>query len=56
MKECACAAARHDTKLVVLAGGPGAGKTAVLEVVRQHFCADLAVAADDEDLLSVRHL
>jgi predicted ATPase len=28
---------------VVLTGGPGAGKTAVLEVVRQHLCQHVAV-------------
>jgi predicted ATPase len=28
---------------IVLTGGPGAGKTAVLEVVRKHFCAHVAV-------------
>lgn len=29
--------------LVVLTGGPGGGKTAVLEIVRQHFCEHVAV-------------
>jgi predicted ATPase len=28
----------HQRKRVVLTGGPGAGKTAVLELVRQHLC------------------
>ena len=34
MKACACTT-RHQRKRIVLTGGPGAGKTAVLELVRQ---------------------
>jgi len=30
-------------KFIVVTGGPGAGKTAVLEVVRRHFCEHVAV-------------
>ncbi len=33
----------HDRRLVVLTGGPGAGKTALLELVRQSFCAHVRV-------------
>lgn len=40
---CACAEERHACRLVVLTGGPGAGKTATLEVVRRHFCRHIAV-------------
>jgi predicted ATPase len=42
MHPCPCRA-RHDPKRIVLTGGPGAGKTAVLELVRQSFCAHVAV-------------
>lgn len=28
----------HDRRRVVMTGGPGAGKTAVLELIRQSFC------------------
>jgi predicted ATPase len=42
MKSCACAA-QHQTKRIVLTGGPGAGKTAVLELVRQEFCAHVQI-------------
>lgn len=36
---CDCAMTAHGPAArVVLTGGPGAGKTAVLEVVRQHLC------------------
>lgn len=34
---------RHKRKTIVLTGGPGAGKTAVLELVRQQFCAHVEV-------------
>lgn len=34
---------RHVPKRIVLTGGPGAGKTAVLELVRQQFCSHVQV-------------
>jgi predicted ATPase len=37
MKPCDCTE-RHVAKRVVLTGGPGAGKTAVLELIRLFFC------------------
>lgn len=42
MVTCECAAA-HERRRVVLTGGPGAGKTAVLELVRQSFCEHVKV-------------
>jgi predicted ATPase len=33
----------HDCRLVVVTGGPGAGKTAFLELVRRNFCQHVAV-------------
>jgi predicted ATPase len=33
----------HTPRLVVLTGGPGAGKTAVLEIVRRHFCEHVQI-------------
>lgn len=33
----------HARRRIVLTGGPGAGKTAVLELVRQHFCKHVHV-------------
>ena len=42
MIECQCPAT-HDRRRVVLTGGPGAGKTAVLELIRQSFCAHVKV-------------
>jgi predicted ATPase len=40
---CACAFKEHAPRLVVLTGGPGAGKTAVLELIRKAFCQHVAV-------------
>ena len=37
MKPCDCQE-HHVTRRVVLTGGPGAGKTAVLELIRLFFC------------------
>ncbi|MBL9100940.1 MAG: ATP-binding protein [Myxococcales bacterium] len=36
---------------VVLTGGPGAGKTAVLELVRQHFCRHVHVLPEAASIL-----
>ena len=33
----------HKRKRIVLTGGPGAGKTALLELIRQSFCAHVRV-------------
>jgi predicted ATPase len=42
MKPCACREP-HPLKRVVLTGGPGAGKTAVLELIRQSLCEHVVV-------------
>jgi predicted ATPase len=42
-RSCHCTQLSHDPTFVVLTGGPGAGKTAVLEIVRKNFCAHVAV-------------
>ena len=42
MVACECAAV-HERRRVVLTGGPGAGKTAVLELIRQSFCEHVTV-------------
>lgn len=43
---CRCGKKRHRTKLVVLTGGPGGGKTAVLEMARRYFCQHVAIAPE----------
>ena len=40
---CGCELTGHPPRLVVLTGGPGAGKTAVLELVRRSFCQHVEV-------------
>lgn len=42
MTPCECSAP-HDRRRIVLTGGPGAGKTALLELIRQSFCAHVTV-------------
>lgn len=42
MRTCDCTET-HDRRRIVLTGGPGAGKTAVLELIRQSFCAHVKV-------------
>ena len=42
MVTCDCAAT-HQPRRVVLTGGPGGGKTAVLELIRQSFCEHVKV-------------
>ena len=42
MRPCTCTTP-HARKRIVLTGGPGAGKTAVLELVRQEFCAHIEI-------------
>lgn len=49
---CRCGVdAPHDGRLVVLTGGPGAGKTALLEVVRRHFCEHVEVLPEAASIL-----
>ncbi len=49
---CRCGVdAPHDARLVVLTGGPGAGKTALLEVVRRHFCEHVEVLPEAASIL-----
>jgi predicted ATPase len=43
---CRCEKKKHTPKLVVLTGGPGGGKTAVLEMARRYFCQHVAFAPE----------
>ena len=47
---CTCREA-HSRKRLVLTGGPGAGKTAVLELVRQHFCEHVHVLRESASIV-----
>lgn len=41
----------HERRRIVLTGGPGAGKTAVLELVRQSFCRHVDVLPESASIL-----
>lgn len=48
---CACAAVSHEAEFVVLTGGPGAGKTAVLELVAKVLCEHVIVLPEAASIL-----
>lgn len=50
-EQCACNLTDHRCKLVALTGGPGAGKTAVLEVVRRSLCRHVAVLPESASIV-----
>lgn len=47
---CACVS-HGEPRLVVLTGGPGAGKTAVLEVIRKDLCSHVVVLPEAASIL-----
>jgi predicted ATPase len=40
---CLCCDEKHECSLIVITGGPGAGKTAVLESVKKVLCEHIAI-------------
>ncbi len=46
-----CAHSRTGCQLVVLTGGPGAGKTAILEILRRSLCPCVAVLPEAASIL-----
>jgi predicted ATPase len=50
MVPCGCVA-RHDPRRIVLTGGPGAGKTAVLELIRHGFCEHVVILPESAGML-----
>jgi predicted ATPase len=50
MQPCECSE-NHQRRRIVLTGGPGAGKTAVLELVRQYFCRHVQVLPESASIL-----
>lgn len=48
---CSCTLTEHGPRLVVLTGGPGAGKTAVLELARRNFCEHIAVLPEAASII-----
>ena len=45
MSACGCKAG-HQPRRLVLTGGPGAGKTAALELVRRTFCPHVVLVPE----------
>ena len=41
----------HDCRRIVLTGGPGAGKTAILELIRQSFCDHVEVLPESASIV-----
>jgi predicted ATPase len=50
MSACSCSTG-HEPRLVVLTGGPGAGKTAVLEMARRQFCDHVVVLPESATIV-----
>lgn len=48
---CECEKTSHNPKFIVLTGGPGAGKTAVLEMVKKYFCSHVKVLPEAASIL-----
>src|ERR1041385_2475972 len=50
MTSCGCDEL-HAPRRIVLTGGPGAGKTAVLELIRQAFCSHVKVLPESAGIV-----
>ncbi|HYC78949.1 MAG TPA: ATP-binding protein [Planctomycetota bacterium] len=50
-RPCACVLNGDPPKFVVVTGGPGAGKTAALEMARRSFCRHVAVLGEAAGIL-----
>lgn len=50
MKHCECREP-HERRRVVLTGGPGAGKTAILELIRQSFCEHVKILPESASIV-----
>ena len=48
---CSCQKTKHKSKRIVLTGGPGAGKTAILEMVRHMLCPHVAILPESASIL-----
>ena len=49
--ECNCYKTKHRPKLVVLTGGPGGGKTAILEMARRYFCQHVTILPEAASII-----
>jgi predicted ATPase len=50
-KECSCTSPHDATELIVITGGPGAGKTAVLEVIRKQLCEHVVILPEAASII-----
>lgn len=50
MYDCQCSAV-HTPRRIVLTGGPGAGKTAVLELARYRFCKHVQIIQESAGIV-----
>jgi len=48
---CTCRRTHHQTRLVVLTGGPGGGKTAILEMARRYFCRHVVILPEAASII-----
>lgn len=51
MSTCSCKKHTHQCKLIVITGGPGAGKTAILELARRKFCEHVRVLPEAASII-----
>lgn len=49
--KCTCSREFHPPKRIVITGGPGAGKTAVLEIARKNFCEHITILPEAASIL-----
>lgn len=50
-KECHCEGPVAGTRLIVVTGGPGAGKTAVLEIIRKELCRHVVILPESASIV-----
>ena len=48
---CPCLNLTHTCRLVVVTGGPGAGKTAILEIAKKHFCKHIEILPEAASII-----
>lgn len=48
---CTCKKESHTCKRIVITGGPGGGKTAVLEIARKNFCQHIQILPESASIL-----
>lgn len=51
LNTCRCKMTAHPCKLIVITGGPGAGKTAALEIAKQYFCQHVSILPEAASIL-----